>query len=392
MFGLAPTATAAEVLAAETGMAADTLDKLLHDHTQPNPNPIPEYDLPAGTTLIVDEAGAVSTPKLAGLARLAEENRWRVVLVGDPRQFAAVGRGGMFGHLVNTVGAVELDEVHRFTQEWEKRASLQLRAGDPAALDIYDQQGRIHKGTPEEIESEIIGAWAEARERGESVALMANSNETVSRLNSECQQLLVDTGHLDPASRSVKIGDQILYEGDEVMTRRNDRTLRTSSGLMVKNRDQWTIQRIHADGTITVTGSTGTVTLPPDYAVDHLELGYVQTSHTSQGRTVDTALFLIDTPTDIRGVYTPMTRGRDANHTYVAVDHNQTGPDILAYAVSREWADQPANARRAQLSREQDRLLPGPEQTRTGPDRLAGPTNRRLSSQPRERALFGLER
>jgi hypothetical protein len=350
-FGVAPTATAAEVLATETGMATDTLDKLLHEHGQPGRPPMPEYDLPAGATLIVDEAGTVSTPKLAALARLADQKQWRAVLVGDPRQFAAVGRGGMFGHLVDTRGAVELDEVHRFTQEWEKRAGLQLRAGDPAALDIYHRQGRIHSGTPRHMETEIIRAWKQARDAGQTVALMANSNETVNRLNKECQQLLIDTGHLDPTERSVRIGDQILYEGDEVVTRQNDRTRKTSRGLMVKNRDHWTIQQIHADGRITVIGPTGQVILPADYAVDHLELGYAQTSHFSQGRTVDTALLLIDIPTDSRGVYTPMTRGRGTNHAYVAVEEDQTGPGVLAHAVSREWADQTAVARRTQLAK-----------------------------------------
>ena len=55
-------------------------------------------------TTIVDEAGTASTPKLAALARLADQYQWRVVLVGDPRQFSAVGRGGMFGHLVDNLG------------------------------------------------------------------------------------------------------------------------------------------------------------------------------------------------------------------------------------------------------------------------------------------------
>jgi conjugative relaxase-like TrwC/TraI family protein len=390
VFGVAPTATAAEVLATETGMTADTLDKLLYEHTQLDRPPIPEYDLAARTTLVVDEAGAVSTPKLVGLARLAEEKQWRVVLVGDPRQFTAVGRGGMFGHLVGTLGAVELDEVHRFTQEWEKQASLLLREGDPAGIGIYDRQGRIHSGTPVEMEAEIIGAWAAAREQGEVVALMANSNDTVNRLNEQCQQLLVDTGHLNPAGRYVKTGDQILFEGDEVVTRRNDRTLRTSAGQMVKNRDQWTIDRVHADGSVTVTGPAGQVTPPAGYVAEHLELGYAQTSHASQGRTVDTALLLIDTSTDLRGVYTPMTRGRGANHAYVAVGENQTGPDILAYAVSRELADQPAIARQDQLSREPVRL-PAPEQTLTQSVTLS-----RLDSSPpirtRQRVSLGLER
>jgi hypothetical protein len=78
-------------------------------------------------------------------------------------------------------------------------------------------------------------------------------------------------------------------------------------------------------------------------------LGYAQTSHASQGRTVDVALLLIDSPTDSRGVYTPMTRGRVANHAYVVTDTNQTALDVLGEAISRDWIDQPAIARREQL-------------------------------------------
>jgi ATP-dependent exoDNAse (exonuclease V) alpha subunit len=383
VFGVAPTATAAEVLATETGMTADTLDKLIHEHTRPYRSPIPEYDLPAHTTLVVDEAGTVSTPKLADLARLADQRQWRVVLVGDPRQFTAVGRGGMFGHLVDTLGAVELDEVHRFTQEWEKQASLQLRAGDPAALDIYNHQGRIHSGTPTEMEAEIIEAWKQARDAGQTVALMANSNETVTRLNRECQQSL-DDGHLEPAGRSAKTGDHILHEGDEVVTRRNDRTLRTNRGLMVKNRDRWTIQEIHADGTITVTGPTGQVTLPVDYVGEYLDLGYAQTGHASQGRTVDTALLLIDSPTDHSGVYTPLTRGRHSNHAYVATEQTQTGADLLTHAITQQWTDQPAVARRAELAKEPGRQAAGRELKLT--DEISGP-HPSHSRRTRERAI-----
>jgi hypothetical protein len=112
---------------------------------------------------------------------------------------------------------------------------------------------------------------------------------------------------------------------------------------MVKNRDHWTIEQIHDDGTVTVTGRTGTVTLPADYVIGHVELGYAQTSHASQGRTVDTALLLVDTPTDSRGVHTPMTRGRHSNHAYVAIEDNLIGVDVLAHAVSRQWADMPAH-------------------------------------------------
>ncbi len=123
VFGVAPSAAAAEVLAVDAGLDADTLDKLLVEHRLDRP-PDHRYDLPPGATVIVDEAAMVSTPKLAELAELADARGWRLALVGDPLQFSAVGRSGMFGHLVDTYGAIELDRVHRFANEWERDASL----------------------------------------------------------------------------------------------------------------------------------------------------------------------------------------------------------------------------------------------------------------------------
>jgi ATP-dependent exoDNAse (exonuclease V) alpha subunit len=75
-----------------------------------------------------------------------------------------------------------------------------------------------------------------------------------------------------------------------------------------------------------------------------IRLGYAQTSHATQGRTVDTALLLVDTPTDHAGIYTPMTRGREANHAYVVTEDNQTARGVLNQAISRAWIDQPALA------------------------------------------------
>jgi ATP-dependent exoDNAse (exonuclease V) alpha subunit len=353
VFGVASTAAAADVLATETAMTADTLDKLLHEHTRPDRPPGPVFDLPRGSTVIVDEAGTVSTPKLADLARLAEQRAWRVVLVGDPRQFSAVGRGGMFAHLTDTCGAIELDQVHRFANRWEREASLRLRNGDPGVLVEYDERGRLHDGSRADMETSILDAWLDARGRGESVALMANTIDTVTRLSEAAQHTRIRSGELDTTSLGLDVDGQRLLVGDEVVTRRNDRTLRTDRGVMVKNRDHWTIETIHDDRSVTLTGRTGTIQVPAQYAGEHVELGYAQTSHATQGRTVDTALLLVDTPTDSRGVYTPMTRGRQANHAYVVVDENRTAVDVLTQAIGRDWIDQPATTRRIELETRQ---------------------------------------
>ena len=167
VFGVAPSAAAAEVLAVDAGLAADTLDKLLVEHRLDRP-PDHRYDLPPGATVVVDEAAMVSTPKLAELAELADARGWRLALVGDPLQFSAVGRSGMFGHLVDCHGAIELDRVHRFANDWERDASLALRRGDTEVLDLYDHHGRLHGGTARQMEEAVVDAWWQARTRGET--------------------------------------------------------------------------------------------------------------------------------------------------------------------------------------------------------------------------------
>jgi hypothetical protein len=199
------------------------------------------------------------------------------------------------------------------------------------------------------MEAGILDTWSQARRRGETVALMANRVDTVARLNQLAQQTRIRNGELDPTGPNLRIGDQRVLAGDEVVTRRNDRTLRTDRGLIVKNRDHWTVETILSDRSVTLVGRTGTVLLPAVYVSEHLELGYAQTSHATQGRTVDTGLLLLDAPTDSRGVYTPMTRGRNSNHAYVVTGDNRTAVDVLTLAVTRDWIDQPAIARRTEL-------------------------------------------
>jgi ATP-dependent exoDNAse (exonuclease V) alpha subunit len=257
----------------------------------------------------------------------------------------------MFAHLVNQHGAVELDQVHRFRNDWERKASLQLRTGNSNALAEYERHGRLHGGSAQEMESKIIAAWTAARSRGETVALMANSNHAVNRLNQLAQVTRFMDGEISIQQRGLRIGEEVVCVGDEVVTRRNDRTLRTSEGVMVKNRDRWVVHTIHPDRSITVAGANGTIRLPANYVASDLRLGYAQTSHATQGRTVSIALLLIDSPTDHAGVYTPMTRGRDANHAYVITEDTQTALGVVSQALSRDWIDQPAVARRAQLNR-----------------------------------------
>jgi ATP-dependent exoDNAse (exonuclease V) alpha subunit len=284
----------------------------------------------------------------------------------------------MFTHLIDIHGAIELDHIHRFTHDWEADATRRLRSNDFTVIGEYERRGRLHGGTPDAMEAAIVDARTKARQRGDSVALMANTNHTVYRLNQLTQQHRISVGELDPTGPTLDAGGQRLLVGDEVVTRRNQRNLRTDRGAMVKNRDHWTIESVHAEGAVTVTGPTGTVRLPADYAVEHLELGYAQTSHATQGRTIDLALLLVDGPIDGRGLYTPMTRGRHANHAYVVTGQDVTAADILTQAVARDWIDQPAITRRTRplVDKTLDPSLRGePGDDRQPPAHASAPTS-----------------
>jgi conjugative relaxase-like TrwC/TraI family protein len=349
VFGVCPSASAADVLSTETSVAADTLDKLLIEH-RARRIPSPRYALPSGATVLVDEAAMVPTGKLAELFDLAEQRGWRLALVGDPLQFSAVGRSGMFGHLVDTFGAVELDRVHRFTNEWERDASLQLRRGDTDVVAVYDQHGRLHGGTANQMRHATVDAWWQATHSGQTAAMMAPTSTGVDDLNSLAQHRRIEAGEIDRWGSLLEIGDQTLRVGDVVATRHNDRTLRTDQNQMVRNRDRWTIQHIHPDRSITVTGRTGTVDLPAGYTAQHVTLAYAETSHAAQGRTVDHSFLYLDGPTDTPGIYVPLTRGRDSNEAFVVLtDDRYTPADLVADAVARTWIDQPAIAQRLDL-------------------------------------------
>ncbi len=348
VFGVTPSASAAEVLSTETGVDADTIDKLLVEHRLDRP-PDHRYDLPAGATVIVDEAAMVATPRLAELVEVAERRSWRLALIGDPLQFSAVGRSGMFGHFVDTFGAIELGRVHRFHHSWEREASLRLRRGDVSVVDVYEQHDRLHGGTAGQMRRAVVGAWWEAAERGETAAMVAPTNAAVVALNVEAQRRRFDAGRVDPTGRSIEVGPYGIHAGDLVCTRHNERQLLTDRHLMVKNRDRWTVETVHRDGSLSVAGRTGSVRLPKEYVAEYVELAYAETSHASQGRTVDRSFLYLDGPAGTSGIYVPMTRGRESNEAFVVIRGEETPADVVAEALSRSWIDRPAIAVRAEL-------------------------------------------
>jgi ATP-dependent exoDNAse (exonuclease V) alpha subunit len=159
---LAPTAVAAKRLAEATGLECENVARYLAEHDRPD-GINAALALRPGDTLIVDEAAMLATPDYERLLTVAGSHGLRLVLVGDPRQLAAVGRGGMFDQARELLPFVELDEVHRFDGSWEAAASLALRAGGPAAIDAYNAHDRIRCGSAEQMTEAILTDWWQAQ-------------------------------------------------------------------------------------------------------------------------------------------------------------------------------------------------------------------------------------
>ncbi len=353
MFGLAPTAKAARVLETETGMPADTVAKLVYEWTRPNRAAQPPWNLPAGTTVIIDESGMLNTSDLHKLTRLAEQQNWRLALVGDPHQLQAVGRGGMFAELCATGRTVELEQIHRFRNDWEAAASLKLRHGDPAGLDAYETHDRIYAAPLAEHLDCIGWYWTGAHARGEQVAVTTTTNDHVDTINQHIQLLRLRRGDLTPDWIEI-VDRRHAHIGDIVTTRHNQRQLRTSAGDSVRNRDYWTVTEITSQGGLTVTriDGHGTISLPNDYIREHVQLGYAATEPGNQSDNATSSITLATNATTCRGLYVAVTRGEQENMILVVTDtHDLTDArDILERILATDRADTPATTVRRQLA------------------------------------------
>ena len=118
VIGLAPSAAAAAVLGEQTGIRTDTLAKLTWSLRHGD---LPDWAAGVGpaTLIIIDEAGMADTLSLDTAVRFAVDRGASVRLIGDDQQLAAIGAGGVLRDIKHIHGALQLTELHRFTDPAE---------------------------------------------------------------------------------------------------------------------------------------------------------------------------------------------------------------------------------------------------------------------------------
>lgn len=317
--GLAPSSAAAQALADDLGVACDNTAKWLHEFDHGNATFFP------GQLVIVDEATLAATTTLDRISGIAAAAGAKLLLVGDPHQLQSVDAGGAFGLLVDRrPEAAQLTAIHRFRNEWEKAASLDLRSGNVDVISTYARADRIREGDTDQMLDGAYEAWRVDTQAGLASVLVTESAHAVRALNERARaERQVVEGADD--GRELQLADGVRASvGDIVITRRNDRTLRALSSGWVKNGDRWRITEIRRDGSVVARRvdprRRGSVVLPADYVAEHLDLGYAVTAHRAQGITVDTSHVVVTPSTTRENLYVSMTRGRASNIAYVALD------------------------------------------------------------------------
>lgn len=316
--GLAPSAGAAEVLAVDLGIATENTAKWWQNHLTHGETFLP------GQLVILDEASLAGTHTLDRVTGLAAEAGAKVLLVGDWAQLQSVDAGGAFGLLTHAREDVpELTDVHRFTHDWEKHVSFQLRHGNTDVIDTYAEHERITDGDTEDMIETAYMAWKADRAAGLASILISDSNESVTALNERARTDLILDGIVGGPREVLQRDEGRAAAGDTIITRKNDRRLSAGHGW-VRNGDRWSVLDVRTDGSLLVQRAGAEhgskVVLPATYVAEHVDLGYAVTSYRAQGVTVDTAHVLVDASMTRENLYVAMTRGRQLNQAYVAVD------------------------------------------------------------------------
>ncbi|WP_186402461.1 Ti-type conjugative transfer relaxase TraA [Sphingopyxis sp. P1IMeth2] len=325
--GAALSGIAAEGLEQGSGIGSRTLASLEHQWANDRDRLTDKH------ILVIDEAGMVGTRQLERVVSEAERQGAKVVLVGDPQQLQAIEAGAAFRSAAERHGAVEIMDIRRQQEAWQREATRELatvRTG--AAIGRYAEAGHVHAAdTREAARAELVDAWDRDRQAhpGASRMILTHTNDEREQLNEAVRERLKAGGALDnEVALTVERGERAFASGDRIMFLKNERE------LGVKNGSLGSVESV-SPARMAVTMDDGRrVTFDlKDYA--HVDHGYAATIHKAQGMTVDRVQVLATPGVDSHSTYVALSRHREQVGLYYGRD-DFANQNKLVRAASRE--------------------------------------------------------
>ena len=377
VIGTAPSQAACNVLREAAQIPVHNTTQLL-GHLPGERGALGAIEIKPNTLILADESSMNSLDDMRDLAKLAADNQSVLRFLGDNGQLTAPEGGGGLTLLTRNQEHAQLAEPVRFAAEWEREASLRLRAGDPAVLTEYDQHGRIRGGgSADHVMDEARKQYLAGYLQGRDVLLMAADNNTCrelsQRIRDDLRHLgLVETGAEAPLREGARAS-----VGDLIITRKNDHRLGVANG------DTWRVEAVDGDNITmrqlldaeretgarrfadrTVLYASGKDSADLAYVVDQqgdpdeggapdrsADLAYTITGHCAQGRTVWQGNALITGAEDRNWAYVAASRGTAGNYLWVVTESAKVAdpapgthpaPELARYErIERERAGTP---------------------------------------------------
>jgi len=214
--GVALSGIAAENLEGGSGIASRTIASM--EHGWKNGRDM----LTSRDVLVIDEAGMVGTRQLERVLSHAAEAGAKVVLVGGPQQLQSIEAGAAFRSIHDRHGGVEIHEVRRQREDWQRDATRDLatgRTGD--AISAYDRHDLVHEAQTRELaRGDLIDRWDRDRQAApdSSRIILTHTNAEVRELNEAARDRMREAGDLGEDMRvTVERGERSFAAGDRVM-------------------------------------------------------------------------------------------------------------------------------------------------------------------------------
>lgn len=336
--GAALSGIAAEGLEHGSGIGSRTLASLEHQWANDRDRLTDKH------ILVIDEAGMVGTRQLERVVSEAERQGAKVVLVGDPQQLQAIEAGAAFRSVAERHGAVEIMDIRRQQEDWQREATRELATGRTGeAIGRYADAGFVHAAkTREAARAELVDSCERDRQHypDASRIILTHTNDEVRALNEEVRNRLKASGALgNEIMLTVERGERGFAEGDRVMFLKNERSIGVKNGSLgtVQNVDRMRMAVMLDDGRSVAFDLR-------DYA--HLDHGYAATIHKAQGITVDRVQVLATPGVDSHSTYVALSRHREQVHVYYGRE-DFASQSKLVRAASRERGKDMASDYRA---------------------------------------------
>ncbi len=218
MMGLAPSASAVQTLAAESGIASETLQGFLARNAGVAEGRLSRKAARnmrndfSKTVLVVDEGSLASTVQARDLLRVASTLRIpRIVLVGDEKQLDAVDAGKPFAQLQRAgMQTAVMDEILRQREPALKQAVEASVAGD--IRKAFERLGpNVAEVKADNIAGAVAARWLRlSAEERENTGVMAPSHELRVAINGHIRERLAREGAIrGPAF----LGEQLVSRG-----------------------------------------------------------------------------------------------------------------------------------------------------------------------------------